>query len=70
MGLYRLKSAIKVCLASSLLVVGAATAGVTDDDILNDAENTENVVSYGIGTKAQRYSPLSKGAIMVIFLRW
>ena len=60
MGLYRLKSAIKVCLASSVLIMGAATAGVTDEDILNDAENTENVVSYGIGTKAQRYSPLEK----------
>ena len=60
MGLYRLKSAIKVCLASSALLMGAATAGVTDEDILNDAENTENVVSYGIGTKAQRYSPLDK----------
>jgi alcohol dehydrogenase (cytochrome c) len=31
---------------------------VTDDDILNDAKNTENVVSYGIGNQAQRYSPL------------
>jgi len=60
MGLYRLKSAIKVCLAGGALLMGAATAGVTDEDILNDAENTENVVSYGIGTKAQRYSPLDK----------
>ncbi|MEH6502970.1 MAG: methanol/ethanol family PQQ-dependent dehydrogenase [Cycloclasticus sp.] len=38
----------------------AVSTGVTDDDILNDAVNTQNVVSYGIGTKAQRYSPLDK----------
>lgn len=38
----------------------AVSKGVTDDDILNDAVNTQNVVSYGIGTKAQRYSPLDK----------
>jgi len=58
MELCRLKSVIKVCLASTILAAGAANAGVTDDDILNDAKNTENVVSYGIGNQAQRYSPL------------
>lgn len=60
MELRRLKSVIKVCLASTVLTMGAANAGVTDEDILNDAKNTENVVSYGIGTQAQRYSPLDK----------
>lgn len=60
MELRRLKSAIKVCLASTVLVMGAANAGVTDDDILNDAINTQNVVSYGIGNQGQRYSPLDQ----------
>ncbi len=60
MELRRLKSVIKVCLASTVLTMGAASAGVTDEDILNDAANTENVVSYGIGLQAQRYSPLDK----------
>ena len=58
MELRRLKSVIQVCLASAVLTAGVANAGVTDDDILNDAKNTENVVSYGIGNQAQRYSPL------------
>ncbi len=40
--------------------MGAASAGVTDEDILNDAINTQNVVSYGIGNQAQRFSPLDK----------
>ncbi|ORU91625.1 MAG: dehydrogenase [Cycloclasticus sp. symbiont of Bathymodiolus heckerae] len=60
MELRRLKSVIKVCLASTVLTMGAASAGVTDEDILNDAINTQNVVSYGIGNQAQRFSPLDK----------
>jgi len=60
MELRRLKTVMKACLASTVLVMGAASAGVTDEDILNDAINTENVVSYGIGNQAQRYSPLDK----------
>ncbi|TNF54971.1 MAG: PQQ-dependent dehydrogenase, methanol/ethanol family [Burkholderiales bacterium] len=37
------------------------TAGaVTDADILNDAKTTHDVVSYGLGPHAQRYSPLDK----------
>ena len=60
MELRRLKSVIKACVASTVFTMGVASAGVTDEDILNDATNTGNVVSYGIGTKAQRYSPLDK----------
>lgn len=56
----RLKSTIGICFGAAVLSLSVAHAGVTDEDILNDAMNTENVVSYGIGTKAQRYSPLSK----------
>src|SRR5690606_17536732 len=32
----------------------------TDTDILNDAENTSQVVTHGLGTKGQRYSPLTQ----------
>ncbi len=36
----------------------ASAAGVTEQDILNDAETTQQVVTYGLGPRAQRYSPL------------
>lgn len=35
-------------------------AGVTDEDILNDQKTVGDVVSYGLGPRAQRYSPLDK----------
>jgi len=35
-------------------------AGVSDKDIANDAKTTGDVVSYGLGTRGQRYSPLTK----------
>src|SRR5947209_9870153 len=38
----------------------ARAAGVTDEDILNDASTPGDVVSYGLGPQAQRYSPLAK----------
>ena len=37
-----------------------AAAAVTDDDILNDATNTDSVVGWGIGPQGQRFSPLDK----------
>lgn len=36
----------------------ASAGGVSDQDILNDAKTPEDVVSYGLGPQAQRYSPL------------
>ncbi len=50
-----------VALAVSLAIVPAtnALAGVSDNDILNDAKTTGDVVSYGMGTQGQRYSPLT-----------
>ncbi|HYH21272.1 MAG TPA: PQQ-dependent methanol/ethanol family dehydrogenase [Azospirillum sp.] len=42
----------------ALLAGGAQAAGVTDADIVNDAQTTKDVVSYGIGPQGQRYSPL------------
>ncbi|MCB1915842.1 MAG: PQQ-dependent methanol/ethanol family dehydrogenase [Rhodocyclaceae bacterium] len=46
--------------AASILAWGTASAGVTDADILNDAKTTGDVVSFGLGTQGQRYSPLDK----------
>ncbi|WHQ72911.1 PQQ-dependent methanol/ethanol family dehydrogenase [Methylorubrum extorquens] len=44
------------------LLIGATAAsaegGVTDQDILNDAKTTDDVVTNGLGPQAQRYSPL------------
>ena len=51
-----------VAYASSLGAAGVAMTAhaseVTWDDILNDHNNTETVLMYGMGVKAQRYSPL------------
>nr|WP_228632517.1 methanol/ethanol family PQQ-dependent dehydrogenase [Halomonas sp.] len=38
----------------------ANASQVTWDDILNDHNNTETVLMYGMGVKAQRYSPLDQ----------
>jgi hypothetical protein len=35
-------------------------ADVTDADILNDAKTTGDVVSFGLGTQGQRYSPATQ----------
>jgi alcohol dehydrogenase (cytochrome c) len=34
--------------------------GVTQQDILDDAETTNQIVTYGLGPRAHRYSPLDK----------
>src|SRR5574343_180594 len=39
---------------------GAAQAVVTDADILNDAKTPGDVVSFGMGTQGQRYSPMTQ----------
>ena len=44
----------------SLALTGMANANVTNKDILNDQMTTGDVVSYGLGLKGQRYSPLEK----------
>ena len=40
--------------------ISAHAAGVTDAMIENDAASTNDVVSWGIGTEAQRFSPLTQ----------
>ncbi|MDO6459383.1 methanol/ethanol family PQQ-dependent dehydrogenase [Granulosicoccaceae sp. 1_MG-2023] len=50
-----------LCLAMSVsLAAGgnAVAAGVSWEDIVNDAATTEDVLAYGIGPKAQRWSPM------------
>jgi len=49
-------------IASQLIGAAAmsAHAGVTDHDIVNDQKTTGDVVSYGLGPRGQRYSPLDK----------
>jgi alcohol dehydrogenase (cytochrome c) len=47
--------------AALLMGIGPSQAqGVTEQDILHDATTTNQVVSYGLGPRAQRYSPLNQ----------
>ncbi len=60
-----LRGAILSCLAGAVLGFGTTASakhlpGVTDKDILNDAITTEDVLSYGLGTQGQRFSPLDQ----------
>ncbi|MBT3145296.1 PQQ-dependent methanol/ethanol family dehydrogenase [Neptunomonas phycophila] len=47
-------------LAAAISFSTAVTAGVTDQEILNDQATTEDVISNGMGLRGQRYSPLTK----------
>lgn len=56
------RRAVVTAVAAALLALGAAHAGaanVTDADVLNDATNTSQVVTFGMGTQGQRFSPLT-----------
>ncbi|MBR2513724.1 MAG: PQQ-dependent methanol/ethanol family dehydrogenase [Halomonas sp.] len=62
---FRLRTLTAAVAYASALGIGGvamtANAGqVTWDDILNDHNNTETVLMYGMGVKAQRYSPLDQ----------
>ncbi len=52
-------------IAISVVAIALASIGhagakeVTDEDILNDATTTHQIVTHGLGTKGQRYSPLA-----------
>ncbi|MFT3760306.1 methanol/ethanol family PQQ-dependent dehydrogenase [Thauera sp.] len=50
--------AIVVATAAALSLPVAAVTDVTWEDILNDDKTTGDVLSYGLGLKAQRHSPL------------
>ncbi|MGE5493331.1 MAG: PQQ-dependent methanol/ethanol family dehydrogenase [Actinomycetota bacterium] len=50
-----------VAIAAAIATIGGANAkSVTDADIANDAKTTGDVVSFGLGTQGQRFSPLAK----------
>ena len=51
---------LSLSMAISLSLTGMANANVTDKDIANDQATTNDVVSYGLGLRGQRYSPLDK----------
>jgi len=53
-----------LALASTLSVgalafAGSATADVGVADIIDDQNSTADIVSYGLGPRGQRYSPLA-----------
>lgn len=54
----RLTGALLALLATTSLP--ALAAQVSDQDLLKDAETPDNVLTYGLGYKAQRYSPLAQ----------
>ncbi|GAB3444753.1 PQQ-dependent methanol/ethanol family dehydrogenase [Insolitispirillum peregrinum] len=59
----RFKTALSGFALTTVLAVSAPlaaqAAGVTDQDILNDAKTPKDVVTYGMGTQGQRFSPLT-----------
>lgn len=58
----RTASPVLTLIAAACLLMGTATEArkVTWEDIVNDDKTTGDVLSYGMGMKAQRHSPLKK----------
>ena len=55
------RSALALALLAVAALAGSpAQATVTDADILNDAKTTGDVVSFGLGTQGQRFSPATQ----------
>ncbi len=56
------RTLMSVLVGSAIFTMAAAPAmaAVTDKDIENDAKSTGDVLSWGMGTQGQRYSPLAK----------
>ncbi|MGB7989852.1 MAG: PQQ-dependent methanol/ethanol family dehydrogenase [Candidatus Methylophosphatis roskildensis] len=54
------KSIIAALVGASFAIGGPVHAGVTTADIEKDATTPGDIVSWGMGTEGQRYSPLSK----------
>lgn len=56
-----MKNRCAAALAAAWLWAGLAQAGpVTDADIVADAQTPGDVLSFGLGTRGQRYSPLTQ----------
>lgn len=47
-------------LCGAMLLHSAGAQAVTDEEILDDANTTHQIVSNGLGLAGQRYSPLAK----------
>jgi alcohol dehydrogenase (cytochrome c) len=56
------RTLMSVLIGSAIFTMAAAPAmsAVTDKDIENDAKTTGDIVSWGLGTQGQRYSPSTK----------
>ncbi len=55
------RSTLAVAVMAAMAFVGSpAMAEVTKADILNDAKTTNDVVSFGLGTQGQRFSPATQ----------
>ena len=53
------KFGIRIAASALALAVSCGAHAVTDEDILKDAETTDDIVSYGMGLQGQRFSPLT-----------
>jgi alcohol dehydrogenase (cytochrome c) len=47
-----------LAVASTLLLLAGATSAQTLDDLKNDGRNPDNILTYGMGYRLNRYSPL------------
>ncbi len=54
------KLLITTCILSYLLVAATHAQGPTDSELINDENETANVVVYGMGYRQQRHSPLTR----------
>lgn len=52
------KTALVIAMAGVLSSTSALAGNVTWEEILNDADSTSDILMYGFGPNAQRYSPL------------
>jgi alcohol dehydrogenase (cytochrome c) len=52
------KTLLSAMVATALAIPAVASAAVTDAMIRDDAKSTGDVLSWGLGTEGQRYSPL------------
>lgn len=52
--------ALAAAMAAASVAVHAATPPVTDAMIANDAKSSNDVLTWGMGTQGQRFSPLTK----------
>jgi alcohol dehydrogenase (cytochrome c) len=53
------QSFVLSALCSAMLVAAAPAWAVTDQEILNDVNTTDEIVTNGMGLQGQRYSPLT-----------